>query len=136
MHVVCIATTPLQEWKREVARGRSADAAGKSIDLALIFADAKAGQTTDPAFAAHALPIGYWAQVVWYGWRGKHAMATDFACAQRRLASAKSLWSVTSGPQPHVLRPLIALGGHRLHTGMSLTMKVHNFFLMLIRPRW
>ena len=79
LHVVGIATTPLQAWRREVARGCAAAAAGKSVDLVLILADSRASQTTDPAFEAHALPLVYWAHAVW-------AALPSRGRASRRLA--------------------------------------------------
>ena len=64
---VGIATSTLLRWRRDTARGCSAAASGKNVDLVLVFADKAPTDTTDPAFAAHVLPIGYWAQAVWDG---------------------------------------------------------------------
>jgi hypothetical protein len=80
-HVVGVATTTLMQWRREDARGCSAAAAGKSVDLALLLADSSPSARTDPAFDAHALPIGYWASAVYDGWRPRSTLAYDIAAA-------------------------------------------------------
>ena len=38
---------------------------GQNMDIALIFADGKAGGKADPAYDAHTMPIGQWAMAVW-----------------------------------------------------------------------
>ena len=62
--MVGVATTTLLQWCREVARGCSVAAAGKSVDLVLVLADDTEAHTTDPAFDAHVLPIRHWAEAV------------------------------------------------------------------------
>ena len=110
IHVVGIATTPLQAWRREVARGCSAAASGKSVDLALVLADSRASQATDPAFDAHTLPLVYWAHAVWSSLRPASALADALRSAQRRIDSAASTWSVVTRPAAAVLATALRLG--------------------------
>ena len=77
----------------------------KSVDLVLILADEKPDQTTDPAFAAHTLPIGYWAQAVWDSWRPRAALADQFGHAHRRLGASQPPPDGPRTPSPQRLRP-------------------------------
>ena len=110
LHVIGIATTPLQTWRREVARGCAAAAAGKSVDLVLALADSRVSQTTDPAFDAHVPPLVYWAHAVWSSLRPAPALAEALVCAQRRIDSAASMWSVVTGPASAVIASASRLG--------------------------
>ena len=110
LHVVGIASTPLQTWRREVARGCAASAAGKSVDLVLTLADSRDSQTTDPAFDAHVLPLVYWAHAVWSDLRPVTALAQALACAQSRIDAAASMWSVVTGPASAVIASASRLG--------------------------
>ena len=110
IHVVGIATTPLLAWRREVARGCSAAATGKSVDLALILADSRASQTTDPAFDAHTLPIVHWALAVWTSLRPAADLAEALRAAQRRIDATSSTWSVVTGPAAAMIATASRLG--------------------------
>ena len=109
-HVVGVSTTRLLQWRREVARGCSAAAAGKSADLVLIFADDTDSHTTDPAFAAHVLPIQYWAEAVWEGRRAREQLTRDLMNARVRLARARSPWAAVTGPAAAFLATAARIG--------------------------
>ena len=85
-------------------------ASGKSVDLALVLADAKPGQTIDPASAAHTLPVSYWAQAVWSALRPLAAMAEAVRAAQHRIDTSKSTWAVVSGPAAALLATAARIG--------------------------
>ena len=93
VHVIGMATTSLLSWRREVSRGCSATAAGKSVDMALIMADVQESQRTDPAFDVHLLPILHWCTAVWSQRLPWSRLSYLFTRAKARLAKAKSVWS-------------------------------------------
>ena len=110
MHAIGIAPSPLQAWRKEVAYGCAALASGKSIDLTLMFSDLAPGQKTDPAFQAHVLPIGYWAQAVWEGWRPRAALAAQFREALSALSTARHTWKAVIEPASACIASAMPIG--------------------------
>jgi hypothetical protein len=110
VHTVGVATTTLLQWRREVARGCAAAAAGKSVDLVLMLADSTPSAKTDPAFDAHILPIGFWANAVFDCWRPRAALALDVAAAKQRLCKASCLWKAVTGPASAFVASALRLG--------------------------
>ena len=66
--------------------------------------------TTDPAFAAHVLPIFYWAQAIWDGLCARDAMAGDFARSNGRLVKVRHVWSAVTGPAGAFIASATRLG--------------------------
>ena len=65
MNAVGVANALLMCWRRTIAKALAADGCSKNPDLVLVVADRQEGDTTDPAFAAHALPLCDWASAIW-----------------------------------------------------------------------
>ena len=108
-YAIGIATPPSMRWRRDIARGCLAAAAGKTIDIVFVFfVDKAPTDPTHPDFVAHVLPIEYWAQRVWDGWCFCEAIARS-----RRCLARKPIISGVRSPDLPVrsLRPLHAQGG-------------------------
>jgi hypothetical protein len=86
-----------------VAAAPSAGASGQNLDLALMLADGSATGRVDPAFDAHAGPIGHWAQAVWNGWLPIRHLSQIVVDARVRLAKATHPWRVVYGPAAALL---------------------------------
>ena len=69
---------------------------GQNLDLALMLADGSPSGAVDPAFHAHAQPIGHWAQAVWNKWMPRRYLLRPAAAAKRRLSGPPNLggWSM------------------------------------------
>ena len=106
MHAMGIASTPLQRWRSTTARGCAAAARGKSVDIVLFLADRRPRDATDPAFAAHELPMGYWATAIWERWQEPDTFIAWFVDARDKLAKAKCVWSAVTGPATATLATL------------------------------
>ncbi len=96
--VVGVATATLEARRRTVASLVGGGAGGKSIDMVLALADERQHQRLDPAFDAHILPIGRWAEAAWCDWASTRAMDASVALAKKRLAKARRPWSAVNGP--------------------------------------
>ena len=68
------------------------------MDLALLIADGSQSGRADPAYDAHALPIGEWAMAVWEYWYPVKSLQRIVDDACERLESAKNKWAVCYGP--------------------------------------
>ncbi len=131
--VMGVATSTLRQ-QRQCAAAAAAPAngtCGQSLDLALVVADESVTGKADPAFAAHAGPIGEWAQAVWEHWLPTRALMRLVASAKRRLDKAARPWSVVRGPGAAFVASASRLGwiahdARRLtsDTGMELDLAV------------
>ena len=94
------APTTLLQQRRAVAAAAApaSGLAGQNIDLALMLADGSAAGRVDPAYEAHAQPIGHWAQAVWNGWLPMKHLLQLVADAKVRLDKARQPWMVVYGP--------------------------------------
>ena len=90
------------------AAAPSTGACGQSLDLALVIAD-EAGKA-DPAFAAHAGPIGEWSQAIWEQWMPLRALERLATSARGRLERAVRPWSVVRGPGAAFVATAMRLG--------------------------
>ena len=86
-----------------VACSPASGAGGQNLDLALILADGGRRSIADPAFPAHLQPIGEWATAVWENWLPVSALHRMVFDAKKRLAKARSVWSVCYGPAAAVV---------------------------------
>ena len=68
--VTGVSNSTLLAQRRAVAAATAPSAGnrGQCTDMALILADGGAKGKADPAFDAHAMPIGQWAHAVWHKW--------------------------------------------------------------------
>ena len=68
------------------------------MDLALVIADGSRSGRADPAYDAHALPIGEWAMAIWEGWYPEKPLQRILDDACQRLDRARNKWAVCYGP--------------------------------------
>ena len=80
------------------AAAPSCSVSGHNLDLALMIADGSATGRVDPAFEAHAGPIGHWAQAVWNGWLPMKHLQQLVDSARARVTKAAHPWRVVYGP--------------------------------------
>ncbi len=92
--VIGVAPSTLHQQRRaaEHASAPRGGGAGRQLDLALMLADGSATGRADPAFDAHADPIGEWATGVWEAWLPRTALLRTTADALRQLSVATSPW--------------------------------------------
>ena len=107
---VGVANAPLMSWRRTIARACAADCCGKKPDFVLVVADNQEGDTLDPGFAAHALPLWDWAAAIWENWNPHDGLRLAFSQAKQRLASNKRVWSNATAPATAVLASLGRIG--------------------------
>lgn len=95
-----VSPSMLLQQRRAVAAAAApaAGTAGQHLDMALMLADGSAKGRVDPAFEAHAQPIGHWAQAVWNQWLPRSALLRLTADAKARLTRAAHPWQVVRGP--------------------------------------
>ena len=110
MNAIGVANAPLMSWRRTIAKACAADGRGKKPDLVLVVADRQEGDTADPAFAAHALPLCDWAAAIWENWKPHDGLRITFSQGKLRLASAKRVWSNVTAPATAVLASLGRIG--------------------------
>ena len=80
------------------AAAPGAGTGGQNLDLALLVADGSKSGRADPAYDAHALPIGEWAMAVWESWMPVRSMQRIVDDAVSRLDRVKNKWAVCYGP--------------------------------------
>ena len=68
------------------------------VDLTLALADASLHGTADPAYQAHAGPIGKWAEAVWESWLPKFALRRLATTAALITCRANFSWRRVRGP--------------------------------------
>ncbi len=120
--VVGVAPSTLHQQRRaaEHASAPRGGGAGRQLDLALMLADGSEKGRADPAFDAHADPIGQWATAVWEEWLPVTALLRITADALRRLAKAKSPWHQCKGPAAGFVATATRLGWV-VHDAFSVT---------------
>ena len=103
------ATDTLLRQRRAVAAATApaAGGGGQDLDISLALADESGRGQADPAFAAHAMPIGQWATAVWERWLPIVALTSMAVAAKRRTATSRRVWAACVGPG----------GGIRRHGG-------------------
>ena len=108
INAVGVANAPLMSRRRTIAKACAADGCGKNPDLVLVVADQQKGDTTDPAFAAHALPLCDWAAAIWENRKPHDGLRLAFS--QALLASAKRVWPNVTAHATAVLASLGRIG--------------------------
>ena len=71
---------------------------GQNMDLALVIADGSQSGRADPAYDAHALPIGEWSMAIWERWYPVKPLQRILDDACQRLDGARNKWAVCYGP--------------------------------------
>ena len=97
-----VSNTTLLAQRRAVAAAvaPAAGTRGQCMEMALALADGNAKGRADPAFDAHAMPIGQWAQAVWHQWLPLSALDKITTKAKRavRMLQPCQIWSHVNGP--------------------------------------
>ena len=86
--------------QRQTAAAASAPGAGtggQNLDLAMVVADGSKKGRADPAYDAHALPVGECAMAVWERWSPVISMQSVVNDAVGRIDKARSKWAVCYG---------------------------------------
>ena len=105
-----VSSVHLEKLRKAIAVAASPPTKGKNYEMILYMLDAD-GSTLDPAFGAHALPVGYYAQAWWDGWRSQDSLTKAFKDAERTLIKAKgSIWQVVTGPVAATIATVWRLG--------------------------
>ena len=101
--------------------------------MALVLADGTAKGRADPAFDAHALPIGQWAQAVWHRWLPLPALNKIAAKAKLavRLLQPSQLWRNVKGPAAAMVASAQRIGwtvcdATRLITDLGISLNLTN----------
>jgi hypothetical protein len=92
-----VSTCHLLDQRRAVAAAGVAGGAG-DLDMSLAIIDGSLKGRADPAFAAHADPIGSFAEAVWCEWLPRQALLSLVSHAIDVLGSARSPWGRVRGP--------------------------------------
>ncbi len=87
-----VSSSALHARRLAAAAAFSSVTKGRDVDIALILGE------VDPAFAAHAEPIGQWAEAVWDAWTPRAVLQRTLTAARRKLARASRPWAVVAGP--------------------------------------
>ena len=131
--VVGFSDTALQSARSAVASAGTAPTAGKSVDGALYALDADGG-CTDPAFAAHLLPICSWALAVWQRWQPINLMTRSLQAAHAKVRAAKSQWAVVTGPSAALVVSAWRIGWTLIDATMLRDDRGHIFDCTLDPP--
>jgi hypothetical protein len=83
---------------------------GQNLDLALMLADGKAGGRADPAYDAHAGPIGQWAMAVWEAWEHTCNLNRMINYAKTSLEEAANKWAAVRGPAATLVQTCARIG--------------------------
>ncbi len=120
--VIGVAPSTLLRQRRaaEHASAPRGGGAGRQLDLALMLADGSETGRADPAFDAHADPIGQWATAVWEEWLPATALLRIAADALKRLSAAKNPWHQCKGPAAGFVATATRLGWV-VHDAFSVT---------------
>ena len=84
--------------QRVVVAAAACPSGAGDLDLTLILADGGPNGEADPAFPAHQLPIGKWAQAVWHRWLPIPSLQALVDHATLKLGDGDCKWSLVSGP--------------------------------------
>ena len=95
-----VAPTTLLAQRRAVAAAAApaSGQGGQDLDLALIMADGSADGKADPAYDAHIMPIGMWADAVWGQWLPIPSLDKDISFIKAKFNAVKSTWQHVKGP--------------------------------------
>ncbi len=108
--VTGVAPKVLESRRRTVAAAVARGSAGRSVDMVLALADDGSRQQLDPAFAAHLLPLGRWAEAVYSGWADARALDATIKRERIRLMRARRPWAAVKGPAAATLASAARLG--------------------------
>ena len=97
-----VSNTMLLAQRRAVAAAAApaAGSRGQCLEMALVLADGSAKGRADPAFDAHAMPIGQWAQAIWHQWLPLTTLNKVVVKAKNtvRLLQPSQIWKNVCGP--------------------------------------
>ena len=93
---------------------------GQDLDMALALAGDSLRGRADPAFDAHLLPIGAWADAVWHTWLPHNVLQQITAAAQNKLADAANRWQRVAGPAAATVASAWRLGW-QVHSHAAFT---------------
>ena len=96
-HITGVSNSMLCHQRQAAAANSSAPGQGKQVELVLWLADA-GGTRTDPAFAAHELPLGFLARAILERWLPIEQIVEAIAAAEESLDAAVSAWNSVTGP--------------------------------------
>ena len=96
--VAGVSDAALLSRRRAVAAAVSTSTHGRDLELALILTDSTEKQHIDPAYDAHLLPIGRWAEAVYMAWCPLPLLRASVARAIARLSGAARPWGKVHGP--------------------------------------
>jgi len=101
--------------QRRAAAAAAAPAAGsrgQCLEMALVLSDGSERGRADPAFDAHAMPIGQWAQAIWHRWLPLTALekVVDRATRIVRLLQPCEVWRNVCGPAFAMVASAMRLG--------------------------
>ena len=111
----------LLQLRRAAAGIIGGSTAGKRPGMVLAAADAKLGHRADPAFAAHAEPIGSWAAAVWDNLMPRQRMGNSVVAAKRVLTCVKRPWAAVKGPAGALVASAARLGWTVVDAGTIIT---------------
>ena len=99
--VTGVANTTLLAQRRAVAAAVApvAGTRGQCLDMTLVLADGTVKGRADPAYDAHMMPLGQWAQAVWHEWLPLEALNKLTASAKRivRMLQPCEVWKQVKG---------------------------------------
>ncbi len=131
---VGVSDVTLLKRRRAVMAAVTARGRGKDLDLALALADGSDSQRVDPAFDAHAGPIGRWADAIWHGWNSRRSMDLAIDRARARVARAAKPWLVVNGPAAAVVVTAARIGWTFRSSQEVVTDQGHTIHLDLDPP--
>ena len=110
--ILGVATGMLRSQRQTVAAMAAPGhgTGGQNLDLALMIADGKASGRADPAFDAHAMPIGQWAMAVWESWEHVCNLNRMIDHAKAKLDKAVNKWAVVRGPAATLVQTCARIG--------------------------
>ena len=132
--VLGVSSSTLLARRRAVAAAISPPTRGRALELTLILADLTDRQRLDPAFDAHAAPIGRWAEAVWYQWRPLRELQRSIVHAKASLATARCPWSVVNGPAAAAVASAARIDWHFADATTIITDRGASIDLLLDPP--
>ncbi len=109
--VTGVSNTDLDARRRTVAAMIGTPTRGKDVDAVLALAETDGRQRVDPAFDAHTLPLGRWAEAVWSGWCPKVLLNNSVSKAKAQLVKAARPWATVKGLAAAAAPPRVVLAG-------------------------
>ena len=107
--VIGVSDSALLQQRRAAVSATCDRACGADLDLALIVADGTTIGAADPAFEAHIGVVYMWSLAVWESWIPPLVLDRLVAATQRRLSTAKRIWTVVYGPAAALVASLARL---------------------------